>query len=65
MRPRLAPPGRGFLGTVGRGEASYAAIDPEETWQDVRQDVEDWYYDRSGRDTTPKVHPAPAAARAG
>src|SRR4051794_6008810 len=44
---RLGP---AFLGSVRRGDTCYAVIDPEATWQDVRQSVEDWYCDRSGRD---------------
>lgn len=54
-----------FLGTVRRGEAVYAAIDPVATWQNVRQGVEDWYCDRMGRDTEAPAPPAPAPVGVG
>ena len=59
------PLGPVFMGTVRRGDSTYAVIEPEATWQNVRQSVEDWYCDQMGRDAAAIVHPAPAAARAG
>ena len=52
-----------FLGTIRRGETCYAVIDPEGTWQNVRQSVEDWYCDRMGRDTEEAALPAPEPGR--
>jgi chemotaxis protein histidine kinase CheA len=43
-------PGGPRLGTVRRDGASYAVIDPEVTWRDVRQGVEDWYRGPSAQD---------------
>jgi purine-binding chemotaxis protein CheW len=52
----IRAPGRPvFLGTVRRDETSYAAIDPEATWQSFRRGVEDWYDDRAGRDGASKT----------
>jgi chemotaxis signal transduction protein len=46
--------GLAFLGTVRRGDAGYAIIDPETTWRNVRQSVENWYCEHPGRDTAAK-----------
>ena len=45
-------PGTTFLGTVRRGETTYAVIDPEATWRGVRAEVETWYTDQRVRGTT-------------
>ena len=41
--PPVDRPGVSLLGTVRRGEAVYAAIDPEATWQSLRRGVDGWY----------------------
>ena len=46
--------GLAFLGTVRRGDAGYAVIDPETTWRNVRQSVENWYCEHPGLDTAAK-----------
>ncbi len=65
--PSRGPFGPVFLGTIHRGETRYLVIDPEPTWQNVRQGVDDGYKDRMGRDSTPKNPPGPSliAALAG
>ncbi len=68
IAPAAIPLGPAFLGTVRRGETTYAAIHPEATWQNIRQGVEDWYCDRMGRDPEPSASlstSTPAVALAG
>jgi purine-binding chemotaxis protein CheW len=61
--PTGAAGGPVSFGTVSRGGASYAVIDPEATWLDVRQRAEDWYCNQMGRDTAARVHATQAATR--
>lgn len=46
--------GLAITGTVRRGEMVYTVIDPEATWKYVREEVEDWYGNHWGRDSTHK-----------
>jgi purine-binding chemotaxis protein CheW len=45
--------GLGITGTVHRGGDVYAVIDPEATWTLVRQQVEVWYRNHWGRESSP------------
>jgi chemotaxis signal transduction protein len=52
--PALEGSGLVCVGSIRRGDAWHAVIDPEATWRSVRADVEGWYCDHLGRDTTAK-----------
>lgn len=51
------PSGLDFVGSIQRGDRSYAVIDAESTWMSVRRVVEGWHRDHRGRDRRPNCAP--------
>jgi purine-binding chemotaxis protein CheW len=62
-----SPDGRGLVcaGSIQKGDARHAVIDPEAAWRSVRAEVQDWYRDHRGGESDGKASEGIAATGAG